>query len=149
MIRRPPRSTRTDTLFPYTTLFRSAVGVGEGRDVEGGEDVSIAVAYRHRQRSQAGLEFLLDQAPSLLGHDVQFCAQCIRAHDRALGPGFENRVRKPFFAQVGAQRREKRSEEHTSELQSLMRISYAVFCLKKKKSRKHQRTQTQKYTHNN
>src|SRR3546814_1856589 len=77
------------------------------RDVEGGEDVSIAAAYWHCQRSQAGLEFFLDQAPSLLGHDVQFCAQCIRAHERALGPGFENRVRKPFFAQVAAQRREK------------------------------------------
>src|SRR3546814_947686 len=86
MIRRPPRSTRTDTLFPYTTLFRS-----------------------HDDRSEAGVG-------ELVGRDV----------DRDL------QVRRPFhrFVARGAM---KRSEEHTSELQSLMRISYAVFCLKKKK----------------
>src|SRR3546814_13245953 len=72
MIRRPPRSTRTDTLFPYTTLFRSIVARDGGEEIAECED-------RH-QRDQQG-----------------------------------------------------RSEEHTSELQSLMRISYAVFCLKKKK----------------
>src|SRR3546814_14442966 len=80
MIRRPPRSTRTDTLFPYTTLFRS-------------ED---------RPRP----------APSRRGHG-----------DRV--PRRE-----------GAHRQARRSEEHTSELQSLMRISYAVFCLKKKNKTK-------------
>src|SRR3546814_9169919 len=76
MIRRPPRSTRTDTLFPYTTLFRSHVHAPAGDGVQ-----------VHRQR----------------GHQ---CLAFARTH---------------------------RSEEHTSELQSLMRISYAVFCLKKKK----------------
>src|SRR3546814_3855129 len=87
MIRRPPRSTRTDTLFPYTTLFRS---------------------FRHEgQKLQAryGLLKDLSLAPS-------------RSGERE-GTGKER--------QVGL-----RSEEHTSELQSLMRISYAVFCLKKK-----------------
>src|SRR3546814_4008013 len=118
MIRRPPRSTRTDTLFPYTTLFRSLrvegvhrssndyrvpKGFGE-RHVDGsyndtstftvggswvGSGGYLGVAYT-RQRSEYGLP----------GH----------SHDY------------------------ERSEEHTSELQSLMRISYAVFCLKKKKT---------------
>src|SRR3546814_19267579 len=84
MIRRPPRSTRTDTLFPYTTLFRSRESRIRRR--------RPAVAGRAR----AG--FAGDPAESV---------------DRTAGSG--------------------RSEEHTSELQSLMRISYAVFCLKKKK----------------
>src|SRR3546814_7789461 len=76
MIRRPPRSTRTDTLFPYTTLFRS----------------------RHnRPRRRAGS------------------------------------TRRNCLSTAARSRRSRRSEEHTSELQSLMRISYAVFCLKKKK----------------
>src|SRR3546814_9941934 len=93
MIRRPPRSTRTDTLFPYTTLFRS---------------LSL------RRIHVAGL--------------VTVAAWADRAADDA------GRLR-PF--PIGAQGlqegdRTDRSEEHTSELQSLMRISYAVFCLKKK-----------------
>src|SRR3546814_7382400 len=79
MIRRPPRSTRTDTLFPYTTLFRS------GR----------ADGFR-----------LCQSCGSIEGQSGFLRSICARAH---------------------------RSEEHTSELQSLMRISYAVFCLKKKK----------------
>src|SRR3546814_7618629 len=88
MIRRPPRSTRTDTLFPYTTLFRSS------------------------QRL-------------LRGCFVGRCVGASRKGDRNL----------PFVACIG--KRSCRSEEHTSELQSLMRISYAVFCLKKKKQYKH------------
>src|SRR3546814_6607588 len=91
MIRRPPRSTRTDTLFPYTTLFRS----GDQR------------AFQPR-------DAVLQQQPALL-----------QALDRQLvGVGI---AREPVDRRV-----EIRSEEHTSELQSLMRISYAVFCLKKK-----------------
>src|SRR3546814_1897484 len=86
MIRRPPRSTRTDTLFPYTTLFRSP-----GGRVPRGQQVSLVMA------------------------DVGGVAG---PHQR-LGGG-----------------RRFRSEEHTSELQSLMRISYAVFCLKKKRQDK-------------
>src|SRR3546814_6652905 len=91
MIRRPPRSTRTDTLFPYTTLFRSQV---------------------HLYRRAAAADQPKDK---LRPHQLQ----PLRCADRPLefhGP-------------------QSRSEEHTSELQSLMRISYAVFCLKKKKNR--------------
>src|SRR3546814_9958208 len=99
MIRRPPRSTRTDTLFPYTTLFRSNERT-----------------RRHRQCREAG------------GADQQ--PQFDRAQRLAIDP------EQPGGEQGGEhQRRAERSEEHTSELQSLMRISYAVFCLKKKKSK--------------
>src|SRR3546814_5771852 len=94
MIRRPPRSTRTDTLFPYTTLFRSR----QGRE---------AVA---RTPPRAG-RFVVEQYGAM--RDLKRDAAHSDAADRnQLHP---------------------RSEEHTSELQSLMRISYAVFCLKKKK----------------
>src|SRR3546814_3659655 len=92
MIRRPPRSTRTDTLFPYTTLFRSArppdaaLGAFEQLRLYGEGRI-----WKHRRR---------------------------RRHHRV----------------EPADQRAGRSEEHTSELQSLMRISYAVFCLKKKKN---------------
>src|SRR3546814_16475776 len=84
MIRRPPRSTRTDTLFPYTTLFRSAPS----------QQRAAGRASHRRSRSH-----------------------CEPAYSR------------PYHRSRGG----SRSEEHTSELQSLMRISYAVFCLKKKK----------------
>src|SRR3546814_10916682 len=90
MIRRPPRSTRTDTLFPYTTLFRS-------------------------------------RPPGRFSVPRRKCRACP-------GNGLL-RARPPYAAgpSMGYSRRSGRSEEHTSELQSLMRISYAVFCLKKKK----------------
>src|SRR3546814_8348285 len=105
MIRRPPRSTRTDTLFPYTTLCRSGRGdVVVGRaDPSGREDVVVARAQRvHR----------IDDLSLHIGHDAR-------------------------LAQLDASQVELgRSEEHTSELQSLMRISYAVFCLKKTKKTK-------------
>src|SRR3546814_4706868 len=94
MIRRPPRSTRTDTLFPYTTLFRSP---GRILPIAGRAD---AARGRHG---------------SSIGHST----------DRA---GASSALR----LSTGD---EGRSEEHTSELQSLMRISYAVFCLKKKKKK--------------
>src|SRR3546814_1379697 len=109
MIRRPPRSTRTDTLFPYTTLFRSDYVVGADgarskvRDAIGATMVGT--------RSRTGYYNFIIHAPGL--H---------QAHDH--GPGV-------VYWQINP---EIRSEEHTSELQSLMRISYAVFCLKKKKN---------------
>src|SRR3546814_2623604 len=106
MIRRPPRSTRTDTLFPYTTLFRSP----------------------DRDR----MDFRPTQEQRLLRDSVRrYCEQASAqsatddAHDWHQ------------FADFG------RSEEHTSELQSLMRISYAVFCLKKKNT---QQNKTKTYT---
>src|SRR3546814_5142298 len=93
MIRRPPRSTRTDTLFPYTTLFRSPTGNEDGGNVD---------AQRRHQHARRDLVAVGDT-------------------DHRIGA---MRVDHIF----------DRSEEHTSELQSLMRISYAVFCLKKKNS---------------
>src|SRR3546814_5169283 len=97
MIRRPPRSTRTDTLFPYTTLFRSVDGLGTG--------------------AAGGLPCRRHAAPAR-GHGAA------RAHPKAVRPTDRQ--------EPGSQPQDCRSEEHTSELQSLMRISYAVFCLKKK-----------------
>src|SRR3546814_3739157 len=103
MIRRPPRSTRTDTLFPYTTLFRSLADIA---------DSTIAPAI------------------------IESCPQRILLpNDRAIEPQSQ-----AAYVRFGLNARQielvsravPRSEEHTSELQSLMRISYAVFCLKKK-----------------
>src|SRR3546814_1991019 len=101
MIRRPPRSTRTDTLFPYTTLFRSGVGTARTGQVR---------PVRHRRRRRRG--------------------RGARQDARSGGAPLAHPARIHRVPQVCAPRR---SEEHTSELQSLMRISYAVFCLKKKK----------------
>src|SRR3546814_8077435 len=104
MIRRPPRSTRTDTLFPYTTLFRSTAGRPSPGGGAGGGTAGRSPPPRYR-KSLESLPFP--------------CA------DTARDPVPSDRSRHP---------RPGRSEEHTSELQSLMRISYAVFCLKKKKN---------------
>src|SRR3546814_5446992 len=112
MIRRPPRSTRTDTLFPYTTLFRS--------DRDAARAVDEQVGERRRQHLRLAL------AGVVIGLEI----------DRILVEIGQQRVRdlgKARFGVAHRQGRERRSEEHTSELQSLMRISYAVFCLKKKK----------------
>src|SRR3546814_1376300 len=125
MNRLPPRSTRTDTLFPYTTLFRSRptvesgaipgvevrargnavdeVGIGDEGPPEGD---GIGMAFAHRAFGERGI--------------------ISARRDQRAGP-----ERPEEFA--GQTRIGRRSEEHTSELQSLMRISYAVFCLKKKK----------------
>src|SRR3546814_3335888 len=112
MIRRPPRSTRTDTLFPYTTLFRSN---------ETDRQPHVAEMQHPDQRLAAGPPALPACQPRQMGNA-----------DRA-GNGAGDRRGRPA---------EPRSEEHTSELQSLMRISYAVFCLKKKKQRnKHKMTE--------
>src|SRR3546814_4901904 len=106
MIRRPPRSTRTDTLFPYTTLFRSV-----------GRDLRLApVGERYGEQILVAHE--ADPPPVVGDVEVDF---------RGLA----------------------RSEEHTSELQSLMRISYAVFCLKKKNDiDSHQPCRCRQYTSN-
>src|SRR3546814_8202153 len=112
MIRRPPSTTRTDTLLPYTTLFRS---VRQGTAI-------------------------LDRAPrpSLRLHVFSFRLKVQRAF---AGPP-RHRVRQGRFSSEPRPRATAlRSEEHTSELQSLMRISYAVFCLKKKKIKKSKNSQ--------
>src|SRR3546814_991259 len=105
MIRLPPRSTRTDTLFPYTTLFRSFV-VRERAGIVLDDGVLHDVDARKRRILPSG----------------EFNGDCLIAGRQT----------------KRAQGRVHRSEEHTSELQSLMRISYAVFCLKKKKNNKQQ-----------
>src|SRR3546814_3466605 len=106
MIRRPPRSTRTDTLFPYTTLFRSGLPGAFANRAPGEQDRADA-AKRCR-----------------------FGRRCKAEEERSENENHQGG---------------RRSEEHTSELQSLMRISYAVFCLKKKN--KHN-TSVQHITHN-
>src|SRR3546814_10655111 len=103
MIRRPPRSTRTDTLFPYTTLFRS--------------EISIAITrIKIRQRWSQWIFRNIETSRGIFLQDLprrpDLCYRVVNAVNWS------------------------RSEEHTSELQSLMRISYAVFCLNKKTSGK-------------
>src|SRR3546814_7260566 len=109
MIRRPPRSTRTDTLFPYTTLFRSIFAL------------TVEALWFRNNSFNGGADGAQVANPELFGID--------------LGVG----VGKAFP-------RSARSEEHTSELQSLMRISYAVFCLKKTKNKKPNTSQSQRDT---
>src|SRR3546814_3129546 len=105
MIRRPPRSTRTDTLFPYTTLFRSRYDIVNIKlDKTGGLTEAVRLL---RAAQAAGLDTMVG---------------CMMGTSLAMAP---------------------RSEEHTSELQSLMRISYAVFCLKKKTQETDTHTHTQ------
>src|SRR3546814_3037449 len=111
MIRRPPRSTRTETLFPYTTLFRSELR----SDPEGVQPAWCQSARRRGFRTDDGT----------------------RPHESHPPPAVEEcRLCQSW----------RRSEEHTSELQSLMRISYAVFCLKKKKEATIQANNTQQHT---
>src|SRR3546814_8080658 len=101
--RRPPRSTRTDTLFPYTTLFRSRQRVDVGPDADRAVRLAGADRRNDTRAADAGCDLL----------DAKAFEQVEDEADRSV----------------------LRSEEHTSELQSLMRISYAVFCLKKKKKK--------------
>src|SRR3546814_5555723 len=108
MIRRPPRSTRTDTLFPYTTLFRS---------------------FLDRERAFGGAEL-----PQRAAVDAQQGPQSVGGQAGRERTAEMEAQGESLFALAPAARggEQHRSEEHTSELQSLMRISYAVFCLKKK-----------------
>src|SRR3546814_8168884 len=120
MIRRPPRSTRTDTLFPYTTLFRSARL--ERRVLTDLRDRDLG---QHGEVGEGRAAHVMEDRLPLVAE----AAGAVRHHALALG-------RADGGAQIGLARQAAfalaRSEEHTSELQSLMRISYAVFCLKKK-----------------
>src|SRR3546814_10052223 len=120
MIRRPPRSTRPDTLFPYTPLFRS---VGIGREVKIGVK-NLALA-QHRALDGLGFLDLHDH----VGLREDFLGGL---DDLGARLDIEAVVRADPFARAGLDEHAVRSEEHTSELQSLMRISYAVFCLNKK-----------------
>src|SRR3546814_10440734 len=108
MIRRPPRSTRTDTLFPYTTLFRS--------HRQRADRASAPWRRRGALRHPAAQKISLSDGTTDLFLTTVLHIPMIQSKPRAGGAG--------------------RSEEHTSELQALMRISYAVFCLLKKNDRK-------------
>src|SRR3546814_946552 len=106
MIRRPPRSTRTDTLFPYTTLFRSVEKIL-------GQEYATLYFNESSQIPWGSIETAMSR----------LAQKCELAPAIAAATGRTHLALKAYF---------DRSEEHTSELQSLMRISYAVFCLKKK-----------------
>src|SRR3546814_6806585 len=108
MIRRPPRSTRTDTLFPYTTLFRSHPHV----QVHAGKQRQRRQHQRQGHAHEAHGKREVEDPQRQHGEEVKHRAPGARVEEHVL-----------------------RSEEHTSELQSLMRISYAVFCLTKKKKK--------------
>src|SRR3546814_1227524 len=127
MIRRPPRSTRTDTLFPYTTLFRSDDGLAieeeqdlvyrEPADTSGAPDDPASNAADAEIAGVAGI----DADPVLL---FRYSALTMNSH-------------RIHYDRRYAMAEEGRSEEHTSELQSLMRISYAVFCLNNNNTTQH------------
>src|SRR3546814_6519842 len=133
MIRRPPRSTRTDTLFPYTTLFRSLAGAG-------------GVCQDHAHIFIAAMRHL--------GHPARYVSGYLMMNDRTRQDATHGWAEAHFEHigwigfDVSNGHSPDRSEEHTSELQSLMRISYAVFCLKKKK-KKMQETQQNTTNHKN
>src|SRR3546814_1655090 len=119
MIRRPPRSTRTDTLFPYTTLFRSA-GAAQDRVLARAGEARTDPRVLHRHADEGLL-----QRPAV-GAEVLGLAAALEA---------EAAVHVAVRGERGGQDRPAlRSEENTSELQSLMRSSYAVFCFAKKKT---------------
>src|SRR3546814_2240875 len=123
MIRRPPRSTRTDTLFPYTTLFRSAfarIGFDDAR-------LRIVVHVDARRQMVRPASGQVDDLPRRAGRMVAAQRQPPALAFRQ--PSQRVIARRCVNCAYG----DRRSEEHTSELQSLMRISYAVFCLKNKK----------------
>src|SRR3546814_7971426 len=136
MIRRPPRSTRTDTLFPYTTLFRS--------EERHGDDLAVARRDAKLQTfaelCRPGLQAAQGQIRLLPAHRIGTGVELEQAPpfvrtERIAGAPADREVRElaPLGADVLALlARQARSEEHTSELPSLMRISYAVFCLKNK-----------------
>src|SRR3546814_1106347 len=143
MIRRPPRATRTDTLFPYTTLFRSRAQQAIAQSLDAA-DLRLHAA-EHLDADRAGEEH--DG-----GADQQRAVEALEAEDEGQEAGQARQAehqrrrrpdeiedagvvhpradgrREPFVQRDGLV--QGRSEEHTSELQSLMRISYAVFCLK-------------------
>src|SRR3546814_2223274 len=121
MMRRPPRSTRTCTLFPDTALFRSTEFATSLNMADKGDFEAYILAWSGRPDPDGNLySFYACKAP------LNYPGTCNPALDEAL--------------------KDSRSEEHTSELQSLMRISYAVYCLKKKKTQQ-QQTNNKQHTH--
>src|SRR3546814_10108286 len=137
MIRRPPRSTRTDTLFPYTTLFRSPAA-GQGTVIVGYSSGELT-AYRYENGRTLWGDALprtsISTSVASLS-DIDADPVIDRGRVYAVGQGGRmasyELVTGQRLWEINAAGISTRSEEHTSELQSLMRISYAVFCLKKK-----------------
>src|SRR3546814_2674152 len=123
MIRRPPRSTRTDTLFPYTTLFRSA------QFDKVYEQYKLAPEVTRRRMYYETMEHVLAKAHKTVVENTGSGVIPYLPLNNATGA---RPAPAPATTPAPAQGGSQRSEEHTSELQSLMRISYAVFCLKKK-----------------
>src|SRR3546814_8369011 len=147
MIRRPPRATRTDTLFPYTTLFRSvgelagALSHGQKQWLEIGmllvqdtqlilldEPVAGMTDAETRQTAELIMTLKGERTLVVVEHDMEFV--------RDLGARVTVLHEGSVLAEGSVEAVQNRSEEHTSELQSLMRTSYAVICLKKKKNNK-------------
>src|SRR3546814_3288993 len=120
MIRRPPRSTRTDTLFPYTTLFRSTelYHRGQAYGIPGVQVDGMDVLAVREAAEKAFAHARSGKGPYIM----EMLTYRYRGHSMSDPAKYRSK-----------EEVQKRSEEHTSELQSLMRISYAVFCLKKKK----------------
>src|SRR3546814_8776422 len=152
MIRRPPRSTRTDTLLPYATLFRS---LGHQRmNIVGTVRIehALGIAGRAAGVAKPARGILVEPAPIIFGR--MFRDPIVEGNCRKAGFGERSAVaeedhlldrrnlRQQLLDKLGGRRigdqQPVRSEEHTSELQSLMRSSYAVFCLKKKIKNKEQ-----------
>src|SRR3546814_4466913 len=146
MIRRPPRSKRTDTLFPYTTLFRSLAldrdqrpherPADKDRDPRRCKRDGLGTAIRSMPTGHAAYHSsapLSRSRPRARPVTASAALASARRIDSAVGLGAAARA-----ATISRSRRARsdRSEEHTSELQSLMRISYAVFCLEKKKKKR-------------
>src|SRR3546814_4779223 len=121
MIRRPPRSTRTDTLFPYTTLFRSV----EITKVSGDLNLLAELVLTILAEEGAPSAWRSSEIKTAPGVRLPVTRNGFDRHRIEID--YQVRGARPRLIEVS------RSEEHTSELQSLMRISYAVFCLKKKK----------------
>src|SRR3546814_3350199 len=143
MIRRPPRSTRTDTLFPYTTLFRSSFDLSSRAIGSCANIVRTMVWISRSRRSKPSNRRQRTGA----GQPSKRWANMSSFSSKA----WPNRASTRSKSTTGA----TRSEEHTSELQSLMRISYAVFCLKKKNKKtkqtkdKKNKTNKKQKIHNN
>src|SRR3546814_5341713 len=138
MIRRPPRSTRTDTLLPYTTLFRS--------------NAALPVIGPAHDRHHHDGGFRPRGPPALPGESGRIDRhEAVGKHRQGDGMVLKQRaggVRdRPIRSKNRRSALARRSEEHTSELQSLMRISYAVFCLKKKNNTYRTKTNNQSSQH--
>src|SRR3546814_2946442 len=132
MIRLPPRSTLTDTLFPYTTLFRSSTACSTS---------TTAIGWKAARRWSSTWTAAWRSCPGPRSGACRCCSRRARLPDPvkillasdARFPQVNGVVRTLSRVRAELEAQGHRSEEHTSELQSLMRISYAVFCLKKKK----------------